>query len=88
MCIRDRLCRLQTLLTDRLDGEAAYLAHKLFAADVRQATVRAKGGFKRFGAAVLHQVSFSMRAHAAAAATADAASDDDDPPRDDHDATP
>jgi len=85
---RRQLCRLQTLLTDRLDGEAAYLAHKLFAADVRQATVRAKGGFKRFGAAVLHQVSFSMRAHAAAAATADAASDDDDPPRDDHDATP
>ena len=59
---RRQLCRLQTLLTDRLDGEAAYLAHKLFAADVRQATVRAKGGFKRFGAAVLHQVSFSMRA--------------------------
>jgi len=81
---RRQLHRLQTLLIDRLDGEAAYLAHKLFAADVRQACVRAKGGFKRFGAAVLHQVSFSMRAYADAA---DAAGDaDTDVSRDDHDA--
>lgn len=54
--------RLNALVTARADGEAAYIALKLLNADVRSATLRSKGGFRRLGVAVLHQVSFSMRA--------------------------
>jgi len=59
---RRQLRRLDQLRAARTDGQAAYLALKLLTNDVRTATVRAKGGFKRLGATVLHQVSFSMRA--------------------------
>ena len=54
--------RLNALITDRTDGEAAYIALKLLNADLRAAALRSKGGFRRLGVAVLHQVSFSMRA--------------------------
>ena len=61
----------------------AYLALKLLTNDVRTATVRAKGGFKRLGATVLHQVSFSMRAARVESDPTAVASASPDHPRDD-----
>jgi Ca2+-binding EF-hand superfamily protein len=83
---RRQLCRLNQLRAAHKDGEATYLALKLLNNDVRSASVRAKGGFKRLGATVLHQVSFSMRAARADPDTAvDASAPLDAPGVDDFD---
>ena len=80
---RRQLRRLDQLRAARTDGQAAYLALKLLTNDVRTATVRAKGGFKRLGATVLHQVSFSMRAARVESDPTVVASASPDHPRDD-----
>lgn len=59
---RRQLARLDALRASCIDAEATHIALKLLAHEVRAASVRAKGGFKRLGVAVLHQVSFSLRA--------------------------
>jgi hypothetical protein len=72
-----QLAHLDRLKTSDSGNQAVYFAQRLLKHYLHVAAIRARGGFRRLGNAVLTQVSFSMRAASAIETYKDDANDDD-----------
>ena len=71
-----QLAHLDRLKTSDSGNQAVYFAQRLLKHYLHVAAIRARGGFRRLGNAVLTQVSFSMRAASAIETHKDDANDD------------